>query len=195
VRVNRVDSQAGYLPAPPHKLVAFVDAILHVGALCTNLNADGTRRHIRAALDAGATHEEILMVFKMASVMSIHSCTLGVSILLEEATMGLLDEASEERKNRLKNPEATPAPDKMRAAGQWNQAWDPFFELAPAWSEEVMAAEIMIYTSGVLPPKLIELLSIALDTSYTPTCMRPARAVTSKPHCGMERRLRKSSSC
>jgi alkylhydroperoxidase/carboxymuconolactone decarboxylase family protein YurZ len=30
-----------------------------------------------------------------------------------------------------------------------------------------MAAEIMIYTSGVMPPKLIELLSIAFNTSHT----------------------------
>ena len=30
-----------------------------------------------------------------------------------------------------------------------------------------MAAEIMIYTSGAMSPKLIELLSIAFDTSYT----------------------------
>jgi alkylhydroperoxidase/carboxymuconolactone decarboxylase family protein YurZ len=134
---------------------------------CTNLNANGTRRHIHDALDAGATREEILIVFKMASVMSIHSCNLGASILLEEATMGLLDAASDERKKRLKNPEVTPSCDKMRAVGQWNEAWDPFSELAPVWTEEFMSAEVMIYTSGVMPPKLIEFLSIAFNTSYT----------------------------
>ena len=149
----------------PRKTVELISVALNVA--CTNLNADGTRRHIRAALDAGATREEILMVFKMASVMSIHSCTLGASILLEEATMGLLEEASDERKLRLKNPGATPSCDKMRTAGQWNEAWNPFSELAPVWTEEVMGAEIMIYTSGVMPPKLIELLSIAFNTSYT----------------------------
>src|SRR5215470_6035156 len=51
----------------------------------TNLNPDGTRRHIRAALAAGASREEILFVLKCASVMSIHSCSLGAPILLEEA--------------------------------------------------------------------------------------------------------------
>ena len=56
-----------------------------LNAACTNLNPDGTRRHIRAALDAGATREEILFVVKCASVMSIHSCSLGAPILLEEA--------------------------------------------------------------------------------------------------------------
>jgi hypothetical protein len=39
-----------------------------------DLKSDGTRRHIRAALDAGATRDEILFVLKCASVMSIHSC-------------------------------------------------------------------------------------------------------------------------
>jgi alkylhydroperoxidase/carboxymuconolactone decarboxylase family protein YurZ len=32
-----------------------------LNAACTNLNADGTRRHIRAALDAGATRDEVLL--------------------------------------------------------------------------------------------------------------------------------------
>jgi alkylhydroperoxidase/carboxymuconolactone decarboxylase family protein YurZ len=64
----------------PRKTVELISVSLNVA--CTNLNANGTRRHIRAALDAGATREEILMVFKMASIMSIHSCNLGASILL-----------------------------------------------------------------------------------------------------------------
>src|SRR6185437_4823474 len=57
-----------------------------VNSACTNLNPEGTRRHIRGALCAGATREEILFVLKCASVMSIHSCSLGAPILLEEST-------------------------------------------------------------------------------------------------------------
>src|SRR5262245_1053885 len=56
-----------------------------LNAACTNLNPEGTRRHIRAALDAGATRDEILMVLKMASLLAIHSCSLGAPILIEEA--------------------------------------------------------------------------------------------------------------
>jgi alkylhydroperoxidase/carboxymuconolactone decarboxylase family protein YurZ len=97
---------------------------LAINAACTNLNPDGTRRHIRAALEAGATREEILMLLKMASVMSIHSCSLGAPILLEEAKA-----AGGKPAERPKA--ATPACDKMRAVGQWNEAWDPFFELDP----------------------------------------------------------------
>src|SRR5215510_3428895 len=67
----------------PRKTVELIGVALN--AACTNLNPEGTRRHIRAALDAGASREEILMVLKMASVLAIHSCSLGAPILLEEA--------------------------------------------------------------------------------------------------------------
>src|SRR5271168_4532216 len=67
----------------PRKFVELVS--IGLNAACTNLNPDGTRRHIRAALEAGATREEILFVLKCAAVLSIHSCSLGAPILLEEA--------------------------------------------------------------------------------------------------------------
>src|SRR5271154_5140155 len=67
----------------PRKFIELVSVALN--AACTNLNPDGTRRHIRAALDAGATREEVLFVLKCGAVMSIHSCSLGAPILLEEA--------------------------------------------------------------------------------------------------------------
>lgn len=84
----------------PRKTVELISVALN--AACTNLDPDGTRRHIRAALEAGATRDEILTVLKMASVRSIHSFALGAPILLEEASMGALDEASAERAKRLK---------------------------------------------------------------------------------------------
>ena len=62
---------------------------------------------------------------------------------------------------------ATPVCDKMKAAGQWNSAWDSFFELDPVWTEAIIAASIPVYSSGVLSPKLAELLSIAVDASIT----------------------------
>ena len=55
----------------------------------------------------------------------------------------------------------------MRVIGQWSRAWDPFFELDPVWTEEFMATGIGIYARGVMPPKEVELLSIAFDASYT----------------------------
>jgi alkylhydroperoxidase/carboxymuconolactone decarboxylase family protein YurZ len=142
----------------PHKFVELVGVGLN--AACTNLNPEGTRRHIRAALDAGATREEILFVLKCASVMAIHSCSLGAPILLEEAKAAGKKPAS-------KPAAATPACDEMRAIGQWNAAWDPFYQLDPTWTEEFMATGAGIYGSGVMSAKETELLSIAFDASYT----------------------------
>jgi alkylhydroperoxidase/carboxymuconolactone decarboxylase family protein YurZ len=139
----------------------FIELIsVGLNAACTNLNPDGTRRHVRAALDAGASREEILFVLKCASVMSIHSCSLGAPILLEEAKAAGKQPA-------LRPPAATPACDKMKAIGQWNAAWDPFFQLDPVWTDQFMATGAGIYGSGVMPAKETELLSIAFDASYT----------------------------
>lgn len=144
--------------ALPRRLVELIGIALN--AACTNLNADGTRRHIRRALAAGATRDEILTVLKMASVMSIHSCSLGAPILLEEAKAASVQA-------QPKGPAETPACDKMKAIGQWNTAWDPFYTLDPVWTDEFMSTGVGVYASGVLPAKEIELLSIAFDASYT----------------------------
>jgi alkylhydroperoxidase/carboxymuconolactone decarboxylase family protein YurZ len=142
----------------PPKFIELIGVALN--AACTNLNPEGTRRHIRAALAAGSTKGEILMILKMASVMSIHSCSLGAPILLEEAQA-----AGAKPTPKAVGP--TPACDRMRATGQWNTAWDPFFELDPAWTDEFMATGVGIYASRLFTPKEVELLSIAFDASYT----------------------------
>jgi alkylhydroperoxidase/carboxymuconolactone decarboxylase family protein YurZ len=142
----------------PRKTVELIG--LAVNAACTNLNPEGTRRHIHAALDAGANRDEILMVLKMASLLSIHSCSLGAPILLEEAKAAGVGPVEQRQP-------ATPIVNRLRAGGQWNEAWTPFYNLDPAWTEQFMAAGIPVYAGGVLSPKLAELLSIAFDVSYT----------------------------
>src|SRR5262249_28510680 len=51
--------------------------------------------------------------------------------------------------------------------GQWNPGWDPFYAVDPPWTDEFMAVGVGIYTSGVMAAKDVELLSIALDASFT----------------------------
>jgi alkylhydroperoxidase/carboxymuconolactone decarboxylase family protein YurZ len=50
----------------------------------THMYAPGTRRHIRAALQLGATPEEIMEVFKLCVVQGVQACNLGVPILRDE---------------------------------------------------------------------------------------------------------------
>ncbi|HEY5968395.1 MAG TPA: carboxymuconolactone decarboxylase family protein [Chitinophagaceae bacterium] len=142
----------------PRKDVELIS--LAVNAAITNLSSGGTRRHIRGALEAGATREEILMIIKIASLLSIHTASLGAPILLEEAKASGVKLAP-------KKLAATPVCDKMKAAGQWNTGWDGFFEIDAAWTEAIIAASLPVYTSGILSPKQAELLSIAVDASIT----------------------------
>ena len=142
----------------PRKLVELIGVALN--AACTNLDPQGTRRHVRAALAAGASRDEILMVLKMASLLAIHACSVAAPILIEEA-----EAAGAPVARRAAGP--TPACDRMREAGQWNVAWDPFLALDPQWTDAFMATGVGIYASRILTAKEVELLSIAFDASYT----------------------------
>ena len=147
----------GRLSAKEIQLIA-----VGLNASATNLNATALRRHIRAALHAGASRAEILEVFKMAAVVSLHSMSLGAPILLEEAkAVGKAAQTSDRERP------ATPNVDKMRAIGQWNTAWDPFYDLDPKWTEQFIASGAGFYTSGVLTPLFVELISIAFDAAIT----------------------------
>jgi alkylhydroperoxidase/carboxymuconolactone decarboxylase family protein YurZ len=44
----------------------------------------GVRRHVRKALELGATKEEIAAVLQLTSVLGIHTMSLGAPILQEE---------------------------------------------------------------------------------------------------------------
>jgi alkylhydroperoxidase/carboxymuconolactone decarboxylase family protein YurZ len=153
----------GVLPAKFIELVS-----IGLNAARTSLNPVGARRHIRAAIEAGATREEILFVLKVASVMSIHSCMFGVPILLEEASAGSLQDAGKIRAKRLqKTGDATAAVEKMKAIGQWNEGWDSLVFFAPVWTDEYMATCLELYGGSVFPRKELELMCIAFDASYT----------------------------
>ena len=142
----------------PRKEVELISLGLH--SSCTTLDEAGTRRHIRAALDAGATRDEIVLVLKCGFGLAVHSCSLGAPILLEEMKAAGVAPASGPKP-------ATPACDAMRKMGQWNTAWDPFYELSPAWTDQFFALGASIYKSGVFTPRFMELISIAFDASIT----------------------------
>lgn len=61
----------------------------------------------------------------------------------------------------------TPVCDAMRAAGEWNSAWDLAYGMDPAWVEKFMAMGVHAMTSGGLDAKTRELIAIAVDASCT----------------------------
>jgi alkylhydroperoxidase/carboxymuconolactone decarboxylase family protein YurZ len=50
----------------------------------THLFEPGLRQHVRNAIGHGATREEIMEVIELVSVIGMHSCAVGVPILVEE---------------------------------------------------------------------------------------------------------------
>lgn len=62
---------------------------------------------------------------------------------------------------------ATPTCDRLRESDNWNPAWEPIFELDPAWTEKFMSMAMHPFASGVLEPKVIEFIAIAVDASCT----------------------------
>ena len=64
------------------KMKEFIYTAFDVAA--THLYVSGLRQHIRNALGYGATREELMEVFQIASTLGIHACSVGVPILLDE---------------------------------------------------------------------------------------------------------------
>jgi alkylhydroperoxidase/carboxymuconolactone decarboxylase family protein YurZ len=155
LRVGTNPWTSGVLPRKEVELI-----YLALNCACTNLDEEGTRRQIRAALAAGATRDEILLVLKCGVGLAVHSCSLGAPILLEEM------KAAGVKPSGGTKPE-TPACDAMRAMGQWNTAWDPFYELSPLWTDQFFAFGASVYKSGIFSPRFMELISIAFDASIT----------------------------
>ena len=50
----------------------------------THMYAPGVRRHVKAALEAGATMEEIMAVLELCVAHGVQACNRGVPILAEE---------------------------------------------------------------------------------------------------------------
>jgi len=155
LRVGTNPWRSGVLPL---KEVELISLALH--STCTSLDEAGTRRHIRAALDAGATRDEILLVFKCGAALAVHSCSLGAPILLEEMKAAGVKTAGGPKP-------ATPACDAMRKMGQWNTAWDPFYELSPSWTDDFFSFGGSLYKGGIFTPRFMELISIGFDACIT----------------------------
>jgi len=64
------------------KTIEFI--AIAVDASCTHMYGPGVRRHIRRALDLGATRDEIAAVLQLTSVLGIHTMSLAAPILLDE---------------------------------------------------------------------------------------------------------------
>jgi len=149
----------------PTKFIELV--LIGLNASRANLTPEGARRHIQAAIAAGASRQEILFVLKCAAATSIHSGSFNAPLLLQEASVGSLEDFGALRRKRLeKVGKATPGVEKIKAMGHWSEEWDSLLFLDPVWTDEYMNMLAALYAESVLPPKELELLLIAFDAAY-----------------------------
>ena len=134
-----------------------------VDAAATHMYAPGVRQHIKAALAAGATPQEIMEVLECTATLSIHAMNVGVPVLVEIlAEKGIRTEAAEltEYQERLK-AEFT------QKRGYWNPTWDEMLELDPELFDAYTDFSSHPWTHGTLSPKVREFIYMAFDTSAT----------------------------
>ena len=124
------------------------------------LECRGTRRHVRGALEAGATREEILMVLKIASLLSIHTCSLGAPILSGRGEGGRGEPGAEGT-----GGDASVRQDESR--GPMEYRLGRVLRDRPGMDGSDHRREPSGLHQWVFSPKLAELLSIAVDASIT----------------------------
>jgi alkylhydroperoxidase/carboxymuconolactone decarboxylase family protein YurZ len=133
-----------------------------VDAAATHLFVPGIRQHMRNAIEHGATREEIMEVLELTSTLGIHACNIGVPILVEEleaAGQPLPRERSERQRELQADFEAK--------RGYWHPFWDDVLALDPDFFEAYTQFSSVPWTSGVLEPKVKELIYTAFDVSAT----------------------------
>jgi len=79
-RFSAVPFEDGLLDAKVRELI-----YIAIDASTTHLFEPGIRIHIRNALAHGATATEIMEVLELTSILGIHTATVGVPLLLQEA--------------------------------------------------------------------------------------------------------------
>lgn len=157
LRLSAVPWRTGHLEPKVKELV-----YIAVDAAATHLYEPGVREHIRLALEHGATRDEIVEVLQLTSTLGIHSCTIGVPLLLEILAEDGRTEASPltERQEQLKS-------DFEAKRGYWHSFWDGLLELDPEFFEAYLEFSSLPWTRGVLEPKVKELVYTAFDASAT----------------------------
>jgi alkylhydroperoxidase/carboxymuconolactone decarboxylase family protein YurZ len=137
---------------------------LALHACVTHLNAPGIRTHIRGALRAGASQDEILEVLQLVSVVGVHAAVLGVPILVEKLRAQSPDALD------LSNADPERAALKaefLQSRGYWSDIWDGMLALDPGYFRAFTDFSSAPWRGGVLAPKIKEFVYIAMDISTT----------------------------
>lgn len=131
----------------------------------THLYLPGTRIHMANALKHGATKEELIEVLQIVSVLGIHSMTEGLPILIDELkNAGKGDEldAIELDERALAHKQEF-----IDNRGYWMPIWESLLKLSPDFFKAYLDLSSVPWRTGVLEPKVKELIYVAIDIATT----------------------------
>jgi alkylhydroperoxidase/carboxymuconolactone decarboxylase family protein YurZ len=140
-----------------------------VDATATHLYEPGIEQHIRQALEAGATAEEVMEVLELVCGVGLHGPVAGAAVLVDLAR----DEGAGQHYERESDGvavERDPSALKDRVMadrGYWDPTWDALAALDPELLEAHLGPGSVAWRHGPLPPKTKHLVMLAADASTT----------------------------
>lgn len=160
IKLRSVPLKKGHLLAKIQHLIALV-----VDSAATHLYVPGIRADINAALQAGATVEEVVEVIELTCTLGIHACNIGVPLLVE-----VMKEEGIYEQHFPQPGEDEPEWDEYRARlkkeftekrGYWHKFWEDFLRVDPEFFEAYVEFSSVSWTKevdgskqGVLEPKV-----------------------------------------
>ena len=163
--LDLADSTAGGLDERARQLI-----LIAINAAPTHLAADAVRLHTGAALDAGVAPGEIVEVLGLVAILGMHSCTVGVPIIVEALAADGHDVVAEPLDERAARVER----DYALTGAYWQQFEKdiPIFleatlRLDPEWLAAFLEVSGLSWRAGTLSPKFKELVYFAIDASTT----------------------------
>ena len=128
----------------------------------TQFNTTALARHVRHALAAGATPEQVQEALQLVSVLGIHAGTTGLEVLMEEA------EAAGKLERRWSSEQEEAFRERFtRERGFWNKSWEPLLALNPEFMEAYLDFSAHPWKTGSLEPKVREFIYIGIDVCVT----------------------------
>jgi alkylhydroperoxidase/carboxymuconolactone decarboxylase family protein YurZ len=130
----------------------------------TTLHGDGVRRHVRRALAAGATPQDVLDVLITIVGAANHALYFAVPVLVRE----LKAAGHPDAEMPPVTPEAQAIKDEfIRTRGFWNEQRDVIVRMMPEYFAALNQVSTDSWTNGTLTDKERELVCIAIDCTVT----------------------------
>lgn len=129
----------------------------------TSLNAEATQRHVRRAIDVGATPADVLDVLVTIAPTANHALYFALPVLMKElAVAGASTELPEP------TPQAQAIKDEfVRTRGVWLEQREAIFRLMPEYFAALSQLSTASWKEGALTRKERELIAIAIDCVVT----------------------------